>query len=114
MYLHIKDPKEAKCQHLSNKCENVDVEQLKNPKSHIEYSNNMQDVYKNIKKYNPGSKYNLLIVFDDMITDIITNKKLIEVVNELLITGRKLNIATAFITKPEIKDHILKFTRFLL
>ena len=49
-----------------------------------------------------------------MITDIITNKKLIEVVNELLITGRKLNIATAFITKPEIKDHILKFTRFLL
>ena len=77
----------------------------------------MQDVYKIIEKYNPASKYNLLIVFDDIITDVITNKKLIEVVNELVIRGRKLNISTAFITKPYfpvLKDGRLKCTRFLL
>ena len=41
----------------------------------MEYSNDMQNVYKNIKKYNIGKKYKILIVFDDMIADLINNKK---------------------------------------
>ena len=41
----------------------------------MEYSNDMQDVYKNIEDYNPGKKRKVLIVFDDMITDMINNKK---------------------------------------
>ena len=44
-------------------------------KAFIEYSNNMQDVYKNIEEYNPDKKHKVLIVFDDMIVDTISNKK---------------------------------------
>ena len=51
----------------------------------IEYSNDMQDVYKNIEEYNIGKKRKILIIFDDMITDIINNKKLNPVVTEFLI-----------------------------
>ena len=50
----------------------------------MEYSNDMQDVYKNIEDYNPGKKRKLLIVFDDMIADMINNEKLNPVVTELL------------------------------
>ena len=52
----------------------------------------MQDVYKNIEEYNSGEKRKVLIVFDDMIADMINNKKLNPVVAELFIRGRKLNI----------------------
>ena len=52
----------------------------------------MQDVYKNIEEYNSGEKSKVLIVFDDMIADMINNKKLNPVVAELFIRGRKLNI----------------------
>ena len=48
----------------------------------------MQDVYKNIEEYNIGKKRKMLIVFDDMIADMITNKKLNSVVTELFIRGR--------------------------
>ena len=44
-------------------------------KAFIEYSNNMPDVYKNIEEYNPDKKHKVLIVFDDMIADMISNKK---------------------------------------
>ena len=51
----------------------------------VEYSNDMKDVYKNIEKYNPGIKCKISIVFDDMIADLINNKKLNSVVTELFI-----------------------------
>ena len=51
----------------------------------------MQDVYKNIENYNPGKKRKMLIGFDDMIADMINNKKLNPVVTELFIRGRKPN-----------------------
>ena len=57
----------------------------------------MQDVYKNIEDYNPGKKRKILIVFDDMIADMISNEKLNPVVTELFIRGRKLNICIVFI-----------------
>ena len=69
----------------------------------IEYSNDMQDVYKNIEDYNPGKERKILIVFDDMIADMINNKKLNSIVAELFIKGRKLNISIAFITQSYFK-----------
>ena len=65
----------------------------------FEYSNDMQDVYKNIEKYNIGKKRKILIVFDDMIADMINNKKLNSIVTELFIRGRNLNISLVFITQ---------------
>ena len=63
----------------------------------------MQDVYENIEEYNLGKKRKVLIVFDDMIADMINNKKLNPVVTELFIRGRKLNILIVFITKSCFK-----------
>ena len=59
----------------------------------------MQDVYKNIYQYNLGKKRKVLILFDDMIADMINNKKLNSVVTELFIRGRKLYISLAFVTQ---------------
>ena len=69
----------------------------------MEYSNDIQHVYKNIEDYNPGKKRKILIVFDDMIADMINNKKLNPVVTELFIRGRKLNISIAIITQSYFK-----------
>ena len=63
----------------------------------------MQDVYENIEEYNLGKKRKVLIVFDDVIADLINNKKLNLVVTELLIRGRKLNISIVFITQSYFK-----------
>ena len=49
----------------------------------------MQDVYKNINHCNPNKENKILIVFDDMIADMINNKKLNSIVTELFITGRE-------------------------
>ena len=65
----------------------------------MEYSNDMQDVYKNIEDYNPIKKRKILLVFDDMIADMINNNKLNPIVTELFIRGRKLNISIVFITQ---------------
>ena len=59
----------------------------------------MDEIYKNIEEYDPNKYRNILIVFDDMITDMLSNKKLNPIVTELLIKGRKLNISLVFITQ---------------
>ena len=51
----------------------------------------MDDIYENIDDYNPSRKRKILIVFDDIIADIVTNKKFQTIINELLIRCRKLN-----------------------
>ena len=58
---------------------------------------------KNIEDYNPGKKDKILILFDDMIINMINNKKLNPVVTELFIRGRELNISIVFITQSHIK-----------
>ena len=77
----------------------------------------MQDVYKNIEDYNPIKKRKVLIVFDDMIADMINNTKLNPVVTEFLIRGRKLNVSIVFITQSyfkEPKDVRLNSTHFFI
>ena len=84
--------------YLIKKRDKVGLDRFKDPRAFTEYSNNMQDVYKNIEDYNPRKKRKILIVFDDMIADMINDKKLNPVVTELFIRGRKVNIPIVFIT----------------
>ena len=77
----------------------------------------MQDVYKNIEDYNLRKERKVLIVFDDMIADIINNEKLNPIVTELFIRGRKLNISIVFITQSYFKvpkDVRLNSTHFFI
>ena len=99
IYLYAKDPYEAKYQYLINKREGVGINHFNDPKAFIEYSNDMHDVYKNIDDYNPDKENKILIVFDDMIADMINNKKLNSIATELFIRGRKLNISLVFSTQ---------------
>ena len=97
--LYAKDPYEAKYQLLINKRENAGLKYLNDSKAFIEYSNDIDDIYKNIEEYNPNEKRKILIVFDDVIADMLSNKKLNPIVTKLFIRGRKLNISPAFITQ---------------
>ena len=72
---------------------------LNDSETFIEYSNDMDDIYKDIEEYNPNKKQKILIVFDDMIADMVINKKLNPIVTELFIKGRKLSISFVFITQ---------------
>ena len=98
--LYAKDPYQAKYQFLIKKKEST---RLKHLKAFIEYSSDMQNVYKKIEEYNIGITREILIVFDDMIADMINNEKLNPVVTELFIRDRKLNISIIFITQSYFK-----------
>ena len=111
IYLYAKDPHKAKYQYLINKREKVGLDHFDDPKAFIEYSNDMQDVYKNIEERK------VLIIFDDMIADMINNKKLDSIVTELFIRGRKLSISIVFITQSYFKvpkDVRLNSTHFFI
>ena len=109
IYFYAKDPYEAKYQFLINKKESTGFKHYNDPKTFIEYSNDIQDVYKNIEKYKPGKKRQILIVFDDKIADLINNKKLNFGVTELFTRDRKLNIFLVF-----LRSHILWFQSLTL
>ena len=64
----------------------------------IEYSSDMDNIYKNIDECNPNKKRKIFIILDDLIADMISNENLKPVVTDLFIRGRKLNITLAFIT----------------
>ena len=115
--MYAKDPYDDKYQFLINKRESIGVKHFNDPKAFIEYSNDMNDVHKNIDHYNPDKENKILIVFDDMITDMINNKKLNSVVTELFIRGRKLNISLVFITHSYFsvpKNVRLNITHFFI
>ena len=82
-------------------------------KAFIKYSNDMDNIYKNIEEYNLNKKRKILIVFYDMIADMLSNKKLNPIVTELFIRGRKLNISLVTVPKNirRISTHyfIVKF-----
>ena len=99
IYLYAKDPYEAKYQVLIHNWESTGLKDFDNSKAFIEYSGHMDDIYNNIDGYNPNKKCKILIVSDDMIDDMLSNKKLNPTVTELFIRGRKLNISLIFITQ---------------
>ena len=100
---YAKDSYEAKYQFLINKRESTGLKNFNDPKAFIEYSNDMQDVYKNTEEYNVDKECKILIVFDDVIADMTNNKKLNSIVTKLFIRGRKLNISPVFITQSYFK-----------
>ena len=103
IYLYAKDPYEDKYQFLTKKRENIGLKHFNDPKAFIEYSNDMHDVHKNINHYNPDKENKILVVFVDMIADMISNKKLSSVVTELFIRDTKLNISLVFIRQSYFK-----------
>ena len=117
IYLYVKDLYELKYQLLINKRESVGINHFKDSKAFIEYSNDMHDVYKKIDDYNPDKENKILILFDDMIADMIHVKKLNSIVTELFVRGRKLNVSLVFITLSYFKvptDVRLNTTHFLI
>ena len=75
----------------------------KNPKTFFDYSQTIDDVYEHLEDYNPTKKMRVLIVFDDMIADMESNKKLSPIVTELFLRGRKFNISLVFISQSYFK-----------
>ena len=115
--LHVKNSYEGKYQFLINKRESTELKHFNDRKAFIEFSNHMQDLYKNIEEYNIDKKCKILIVLDDMIVYMINNKKPSSMVTELFIRGTKLNISIVFITKSYFKvpqDVRLSFTHFFI
>ena len=114
--MYAKDPYEAKHQYLINIREKVGLKHFNYPKALIKCSNDICDFYKNIDEYNIDKERKILIVFDDMIADIIKNKKLNSIVTELFIGGRKISISLVFISQSYFKvpkDVRLNTTHFL-
>ena len=99
----MKDPFETKYQLLINGREKVGIKILKNPKAFIYYSQTIDNVSENLKDYNPTKKSRALIVFDNMIADMESNKKLSPIVTGLFLRGRKLNISLLFISQSYFK-----------
>ena len=115
--MYARDLNEPKYQILIKKRQDAGIKHLDNPSAFIECSNTMGDVYENINDYNPVRKRKKLIVFDDMIADIMTNKKFQAIIKELFIRCRKLNISLVFLTQSYFfvpKDVRLNSSHYLI
>ena len=114
MYLYAKDTDEKKYQYLINKREQAVTKNLNDPHAFIEYSHDMNDVLDDINNYNKNRDKRVLIIFDDMIADIMRSEKVKEIV---FIRCRKLNISIVFIIQSYFrtpKDARLNSTHYKL
>ena len=117
IYLYAKDLSEPKYEFLINKREQAGIKNLNDPHSFTEYSNDMDDVLDYINNYNKNRDKKVLIVFDDMIADIMSSKKFKAIIKELFIRCRKLNISIVFITQSYFrtpKDARLNSTHYVI
>ena len=117
IYLYVKDLNEAKYEYLIKNRENPGIKHVNDSKAFIKCFNTMDDIYENIEDYNLSRKRKILIIFDDMIADIMTNKKFQTIIKELFIRCTKLNIALVFITQSYFsvpKDERLNSTHYLI
>ena len=117
IYLYAKDTDEEKYQYLINKREQAGIKILNDPHTFIEYSNDMNDVLEDINNYHKKRDKKVLIIFDDMIADIMRSEKFKAIVKELVIRCRKLNISIVFITQSyfrTLKDARLNSTHSIL
>ena len=115
--MYAKDLSEPKYEFLIKKQENVGIKHLRDPNAFSECSNTMDGVYENIDDYNSNRQRKILIAFDDMIADIMTNKKFQAIIKELFIRCRKLNISLVFITQSYFsvpKDVRLNSTHYFI
>ena len=94
--MYAKDLEESKYQFLINKREQAGIENLNDPTAFIEHSNAMDGIPENIEDFNKKRKRKDLIVFDDMISHVMSDKKAQQFLKELFIRCRKLNISFCF------------------
>ena len=94
--MYSKDAYEAKYQLLINKRESTGLKYLNDSNAFIEYSNDVNDIYKNIEEYTLNKEQKALIVFDDMIANVPSNKKLNPIVTDLFIRSRKIKKFSCF------------------
>ena len=116
-YFYAKDLTEPKYEFLIKKCEYAWTKNLNYSNVFIVCSNTMDDVYENINDYNPSRKRKVLIVFDDIIADIMSNKKFQSMIKELFTRCRKINVSLVFITQSYFsvrKDVRLNSTHYLV
>ena len=117
IYLYAKDTDEGKYQYLINKREQAGIKNLNDPHAFIEYSSDMNDVLEDINNYNKKRDEKALIIFDDMIADIMRSEKFKAIVKKPFIRCRKLNISIVFITQSYFrtpKDGKLNSTHYIL
>ena len=116
-FICMQDLSESKYEHLIKNRENTGIKHLNDSKAFIKSSNTMNDVYENIDDYNLSRKRKILIVFYDMIADIMASKKFQSIIKELLIRCRKIDISLVFITQSYFsvpKDVRLNSTHYLI
>ena len=99
IYLYANNLEEPKYQLLIDKREKAGLKNLNDKNTFIEYSNAMDDIYDNIEDYNKKRKIIVLIVFGDMISQVMSDKRAQQVLKELFIRFRKLNISLCFLTQ---------------
>ena len=117
IYLYPKDTDEEKYQYLINKREQAEIKNLNDLHAIIEYSSDVNDVLEDINDYNKNRDKKVLVIFDDMIADIMRSEKFKAIVKALFIRCRKLNISIVFITQSYFrtpKDARLNSTHYML
>ena len=117
IYLYAKDLSKPKYEFLTNNRKNAGIKHFNDPTAFIEYSNDMDDVFTNIDECNKQRKRKVLIIFDDMIVDIMSSKNFKAIIKELFIRCRKLNISIVFITQSYFrapKDTRLNSTHYVI
>ena len=97
--MYAKDLSEPKHQFLIEKRENAGIKNYNDQTAFIKYSNTIDGVFSNIDDYNQKRKRRILIVLNDMIAYIMTNKKFQAIIKELFIRCRKLNLSLVFTTQ---------------
>ena len=99
------------------KREKVGLKNLYNPTAFIEHSSAMDDIFENIEGYNKKRKRKGLIVFDDMISHVMSNKKAQQVLKDLFIRCRKISISLCFLTQSylSVPKHVrLNCTHYII
>ena len=117
IYLYAKDLSEPKYEYLINKREQAGIKYFNDPTAFIECSDDMNNVFTNIDNYNKQRKRKILIVFYDMIADIMNNKNFKAIIKELFIRCRKLNVSIVFIAQSYFrtpKDARLNSTHYVI
>ena len=117
IYLYAKDLEEPKYKLLIDKREKAGINFNNDPTAFIEYSNSMDDILSNIEDYNKKRKRKMLIIFDDMISHVMSDRRAQQIFKGLFIRCRKLSISLCFLTQSYFsvpKDVRLNFTHYIL
>ena len=117
IYLYAKDIEESKYKLLIDKREKAGLKKLNDKNAFIECCNSMKDILSNIEDYSKKRRKKVLLIFDDMISHVMLDKKAQQFLKDLFIRCRKLNISLCFLTQSYFsvpKDVRLNCTHYIL